>query len=336
MKYKTAYTDMLGFLRDVGMPTTNGATRKNILASGVKLFHTTTTWPMQDWDTTLKMHQQSVNAFKAHPDIFRIIHARKDIERTSRAGKVGVILGIQDPESIGMRMHRIKRLFDAGIRIIQVAYQRKGPFGCGFLAESEDTGLTMAGRRFVEAVNKNGLILDLSHSAPQTSLDCLECTRGPTMISHTICRGIYDHPRGITDRVLSEIVKHDDVIVGILAMTFFLDATDNSLNPLINHIRYLADRIGPQRVAIGTDAPVGGFTDLIAAEQQFRETTQRMMDPHGEIKSRWPTHIPAVSDDAKGFDRIGLELARYFNDEEIEGIRGQNGRRFLGQQLPSG
>lgn len=336
MKHKNTYTDLLGFLGDVGMPTVDEATCENVLSSGVNLFHTTTSWPMQDWESTLKMHQQSVSILEARQNTFRIIRSRQDIGRTDREGNVGVILGLQDPDCIGMQFDRIKKLFEAGVRVIQVAYQRKGLYGCGFLAEPDDAGLTATGRRFVEAVNENGLILDLSHSAPQTALDCLKCSRGPIMISHTTCRGVYEHPRGTADRVLSEIAKHEDVIVGVLAMTFFLDAADNSLNPLIRHIRYLADRIGPRRVAIGTDAPVGGFTDLIAAKQQFREKTQKLMDPLGEIKSRWPTHIPAVSDDAKGFQRIGLELARYFNEEETEGILGENGHRFFDQHLPPG
>ena len=138
-------------------------------------------------------------------------------------------------------------------------------------------------------------------------------------------------PARISDGLIGE-----NVIVGVLAMTFFLDAADNSMNPLINQIRYLADRIGPRRVAIGTDAPVGGVTDPVAAEKQFRETTQKMMDPQGEIKSRWPTHIPEVLDDAKGFQRIGMELVRYFSEEETEGILGENGRRFFDRYLPLG
>jgi microsomal dipeptidase-like Zn-dependent dipeptidase len=59
-----------------------------------------------------------------------------------------------------------------------------------------------------------------------------------------------------------------------------------------------------------------------------------MMDPHGEIKSRWPTHIPAVSDDPRGFKRIGRALAPYFTDEEIEGIMGENAWRFFERHLP--
>lgn len=335
MSQPASYTDLLGFLGDVGMPAADEATRANMLASGVKLFHTTTTWPMQDWDTTLNMHRQSVNILQAHPETFAIVSSRQDLARVLNDGRIGIILGIQDPDCIGMQTSRVRRLYEEGIRVIQVAYQRKGLFGCGFLVDADDTGLTAIGRRFVEAVNTAGLVLDLSHSAPQTALDCLHACAGPVIISHTCCRGVYDHPRGTAEDVLAEIAKKKDAIVGVLAMTFFLSAADNGLDAMIRHVRHLADRIGPGRVAIGSDAPVGGFTDLKAAENQFRETTQKMMDPHGEIKSRWPTHIPAVSVDPSGFKRIGGALSAYFTDEEIEGIMGKNARGFFERNLPS-
>lgn len=335
MTYNGPYTDMLGFLGDVNIPTADEATCANIKASGVKLFHTTTTWPMQDWNTTLTMHRQSVNILKTRPETFVIAGSRQDLTWVREEGKIGLILGMQDPDCIGIQMDRIEQLYAEGIRVLQVAYQRKNLYGCGFLVDADDTGLTEAGRRFVETVNQAGLILDLSHSAPKTALDSLYVSAGPTMISHTSCRGVYDHPRGTTDGVLAEIVQHEDVIVGVLAMTFFLTATDDSLAAMIRHIRHLADHIGIDRVAIGTDAPVGGFTDLNAAQKQFRERTQEMMDPHGELKSRWPTHIPAMSDGPRGFERIGLALAPYFTDEEIGGVVGENGWRFFERHLPS-
>jgi membrane dipeptidase len=335
MTRSAPYVDMLGFLGDVGMPAVDEATRANILASGVKLFHTTTTWPMQDWDTALNMHRQSVDILRTLPETFTIVGSRRDLARVRNDRKIGIILGIQDPDCIGSETNRIGRLYAEGIRVIQVAYQRKGLFGCGFLVDADDTGLTESGRQFVATINDAGLILDLSHAAPQTALDCLRLCTGPVMISHTCCRGVYDHPRGSAEDVLDEIAKKKDAVVGVLAMTFFLSAADDGLDPMIQHVRHLAGRIGAGRVAIGSDAPVGGFTDLTAAERQFRETTQKLMDPHGELKSRWPTHIPAVSDDPRGFERIGRALAPYFTDQEIEGIMGENAWRFFERHLPA-
>jgi membrane dipeptidase len=280
------------------------------------------------------MHRQSITILKSRPDMFVIIGSRQDLAQAREDNKIGIVLGIQDPDCIGTRLDRVEQLHAEGIRIIQIAYQRKGRFGSGFLVDTDDKGLTKDGRQFIETIHQAGLILDLSHTAPQTALDCLQTSEGPTMISHTCCRGVYDHLRGTTDGVLAEVARHKNVIVGVLAMTFFLDANDDGLDPMIHHIRHLAEHIGVDRVAIGTDAPVGGFTDLNGAQKLFHETTQEMMDPHGELKSRWPTHIPAFSEDPGGFERLGLALAPYFSDEEIEGILERNARRYFERHLP--
>jgi len=335
-KQKFNYSDMLGFLGDVGPPMFDEATLANVGASGVGLMHMTSAWPFLDWEATLEMHRRLVGELSAHGEMFQLIGAREDLAEAQQKLRIGVLVGLQDPTCIGERLERVVQLYDAGVRILQVAYQRRGPYGCGFLIDADDSGLTDTGRKFVRMVNDSGIILDLAHSAPQTALDCLRWSAGPTLVSHTSCRGAYDHPRGVTDEVIAAITQREDVIVGVLAMTFFLAADEEDLEPMIRHICYLAERIGPQRVVIGTDGPVGGFTDLAAAEKRFCETTQKMMDPQGEIRSRWPTHIPAVAKDPKGFERIGRSLKPHFTKPEIEGILGKNARRFFERHLPPG
>jgi microsomal dipeptidase-like Zn-dependent dipeptidase len=124
-------------------------------------------------------------------------------------------------------------------------------------------------------------------------------------------------------------------LVGVLGMTFFLDPVVDSLRPFIDHIRHIAALIGPDKVAVGSDGPVGGFTDLVAARKIFEEKTQQMMDPNGELGSRWPTHIPEIFDDPRGFDRIYRALSPYFSPKDIEGITGTNAWRFFSGHLPA-
>lgn len=329
------YVDMLGFLGDVGPPMFDDRTKENARASGVRLFILTTTWPMLDWKATLQMHQQVKETLSEHQDVFEIVLFKEDLSRMLDSKKIGVILGMQDPGCIGTDFDRIQRLFEEGIRVIQVAYQKKNLYGCGFLAEGEDNGLSEAGRKFVKTVNATGMILDLSHLSPPTALDSIKLSEGPTMISHTVSRAVYNHPRGSTDAVLSGMAGRKDTLIGILAMTFFLDAEKDGLGPFIDHIRYISDLVGADKVAVGTDGPVGGFTDLDAAKNIFVEKTQRMMDPDGALKSRWPTHIPEILNDPQGFDRICQNLLLHFNREAVEGIAGHNAWRFLRENLPS-
>ena len=265
------YVDMLGFLGDVGPPMFDDHTKENARASGIRLFLLTTSWPMLDWKTTLQMHQQVKESLSQHQDVFQIVFHKEDLRQVLDSNKIGVILGMQDPGCIGTNFDRIHRLFEEGIRVIQVAYQKKNLYGCGFLAEDEDNGLSEAGRQFVKTVNAAGMILDLSHLSPQTALDSIKFSEGPTMISHTVARSVYDHPRGCTDAVLFEMAGRKDTLIGILAMTFFLDAENDGLSPFIDHILYVRDLVGADKVAIGTDGPVGGFTDLDAAKKIFEE-----------------------------------------------------------------
>ena len=156
------------------------------------------------------------------------------------------------------------------------------------------------------------------------------------MISHTVSRAVYDHPRGCIDAVLSEMAKLKDTLIGVLAMTFFLDAKEDGLGPFINHLSYISDLVGPDKVAVGTDGPVGGFTDLGTAKIIFEEKAQPMMDPDGALKSRWPTHIPEIFENPHGFDRICQALAAHFSLKTADGICGLNAWRFLIKNLPAG
>ncbi len=329
------YVDMLGFLGDVGPPMFDDRTKDNARASGVRLFILTTTWPMMDWEATLQMHRQVKESLSQHQDAFQIVLFKEDFRKVLDSKKIGVIMGMQDPGCIGTNFDRVQRLFEEGIRVLQVAYQKKNLYGCGFLAEDKDNGLSEAGRQFVKTANTTGMILDLSHLSPQTALDSIKLSEGPTMISHTVSRSIYNHPRGSTDAVLSEMAGRRDTLIGILAMTFFLDAEKDGLDPFIDHIRYVSALLGADKVAVGTDGPVGGFTDLDAAKKIFEENTQRMMDPDGALKSRWPTHVPEILHNPQGFDIICQNLLLHFNRKDVEGIAGLNALRFLRENLPS-
>jgi membrane dipeptidase len=328
------YVDTLGFVRDVAPPLFDEITRKNVLESGVKLIQLTSAWPMQNWPTTLASHKETVRWLNQHLDVFQIVLNRTDLQRLSKTDKIGVILTVQDPTCIGENLDRVHIFFEEGVRVMQVAFQAKNQNGCGFMVEGEDTGLTKTGRRFVSAVNEVGAILDLSHLAPKTALDCISTTTGPIMISHTAARGVYDHPRGTADVVLRTIASHDPTIVGIFAMTFFLDPEENGLGPMVKHIDYVTDIIGPSRVAIGSDGPVGGFTDLKAAETMFYEKTKKLRDPNDELRSRWPTHIPEFSNNSHGFRILGDALSKRFSPQEVAEILGGNAWRFFERSLP--
>jgi len=334
MKGKRRYADLLGFLGDVGMPMLDAATIGKAKKSGVRLVHLTTSWPMRDWEGTLRMHVRVAGELERRPQDFQIIRSRRDLENLEQDSRIGVILGMQDPTCIGARLDRVETLFQEGLRTMQVAYQVANPYGSGFVAEKTDQGLTSLGKEFLAAVEGSGLIPDLSHLSMQTCLDSIRILQGPVMISHTTARAVYDHPRGSGDDVFRALAEKRRTLVGVLAMTFFLDPVEDGLGPFVRHLRHIRGVIGKERVAIGSDGPVGGFTDLGAAKSAFLQETQNLMDPQGRLKSRWPTHIPELSHNPHGFDVLREALLPHFTAEEVDAILGRNAWRFFEESLP--
>jgi membrane dipeptidase len=328
--------DTLGFLGDVAPPVFDPRTLENVRRSGVTLFHLTAAMPFQDWASTTDHIDRVIAGLKAHADLFLVIQSSSDLASLPHSGRIGVIPGIQDPGFIGDRVERVQALFDRGIRIMQVAYQQTNLYGAGFLAEDRDRGLSPLGRDFVEAVHEAGMILDLSHLSPPTALACTEKTSGPVMITHTSARDLYPHPRGSRDDLFRALARRPDTLVGVLAMTFFLAPSDNSMNPIVRHILHIADILGPDRVAVGSDGPVGGFTDLESAEKSFKHTMQRLLDPEGSLGSRWPTHIPAFAHGARGFEALAEALEAELEPADVAGILGENGYRWFARALPGG
>jgi microsomal dipeptidase-like Zn-dependent dipeptidase len=125
MSSRRLYVDTLGFLGDVGPPMFDDRTKKNARDSGVRLFVMTTTWPMQNWKVTIQMHRQTVQSLNQHQDTFHIVRNTVDLQKVLDKDMIGVILGMQDPGCIGDRFERIHQLYEEGIRVMQVAYQKK-------------------------------------------------------------------------------------------------------------------------------------------------------------------------------------------------------------------
>ena len=63
-------------------------------------------------------------------------------------------------------------------------------------------GLTKFGRKVVERMNTLGMVIDISHCGDQTSLDVIEASELPVMITHAGARNVWDSPRMKPDEVL--------------------------------------------------------------------------------------------------------------------------------------
>lgn len=187
----------------------------------------------------------------------RLLHVRTaaDILRAKETKKLGIIFGCQGLESkIDGDPNLILIMAKLGQRIVQLMYNERSALGCGCL-EPQDTGLTEFGRVCIREIDDAHMMVDLAHAGARTAREAIEFTRGVPVITHANARGLRDHPRNAPDDVLAALAARGGVI-GVTAYAPFCEKQVGqrpSLDDVIDHIAYIAERWGIDHVGIGSD-----------------------------------------------------------------------------------
>ncbi len=172
------------------------------------------------------------------------------------------VLHIEGAEGIGEDLDALHVLHQAGLRSLGPVWSRPNIFAHGVpfrVPHSPDIGpgLTDAGRALVRICNHLKILIDLSHMNEQGFWDTARLSDAPLVATHSNAHALSPHSRNLTDRQLDAIGESKG-LVGINYGVLFLrdDGVRNLDTPLqivVDHIRYIADRIGIERVALGSD-----------------------------------------------------------------------------------
>jgi membrane dipeptidase len=165
------------------------------------------------WDDTLESienFEQVKAVVRGHPRAF-LLRSAGDLEREENRGKVGVLLGLQNPKALSDSLGLLDAFFDLGLRCLSLAFQENSYYGCGYASEV-DTGLTSLGKKAIKRMNELGIIIDLSHSGDRTAMEALEFSERPVIFSHSTSRTLFDRPRSAPDPLIVAAAKKGGVI----------------------------------------------------------------------------------------------------------------------------
>ena len=113
--------------------------------------------------------------------------------------------------------------------------------------------------------DSRGLVIDLAHLNEKGFWDVAGTTSNPLVVTHSAAHALSPKPRNLTDRQLDAIAESG----GVVGITFFTGDLQPGRNPapnvgvevIVRHVLYIADRLGPEHVALGSDfdgAPIPG------------------------------------------------------------------------------
>ncbi|MEA2145718.1 MAG: rane dipeptidase [Solirubrobacteraceae bacterium] len=239
------------------------------------------------------------------------LHVARDLADLSAAregsGPPAAVLHLEGAEAIDADLEALSLWYAAGLRSLGPVWSRPNAFGHGvpFISPSSPDigpGLTDAGRRLVGRCAQLGILVDLSHLNAAGFWDVARLGVGPLVASHSGAHALCAASRNLTDDQLEAVGDSDGLVGIVFACPFlredFADDPDTPVQLIARHAAYVAERIGVEHVALGSD---------------FDGAT-----------------IPAEIGDAAGMPRVLEALADVgFKASEIEAIAWENWRRVL-------
>ncbi len=191
-----------------------------------------------------------------------VVRSADSLEKCIDDGRFATILHIEGAEAIDTRLEALDVFYEAGLRSLGPVWSRPNAFASGVpfdFPRHPDTGpgLTAAGRRLIRRCNQLGILVDLSHLNARGFWDVAKLSEAPLVATHSNAHSLSATPRNLTDAQLDILALSGGVVGLNYAVPFLREDgkpnADTTVAEIARHARYIADLIGVDHVALGSD-----------------------------------------------------------------------------------
>lgn len=255
----------------------------------------------------------------------RIVRNFSDIAQAESNGEIALILGNEGGKILGDDVDLVDAWFRIGLRHVQLNWAMRNLLGASQSNEDEPSqpGLTDFGRAVVQRMNELGMVVDVSHSAPQTIKDVLEITSKPILNSHSGSRVLANKQQNLWDDQIRDMANNGGVIAAHFCSRLVLGVNDQQaeIPDVVKQIRYLVDKGGIDVVGLGPDWILGNpERDALYTRNTDQEDITWTLGL--EDSSKIGNLIPALESGG-------------FSEDQIDRILGGNMQRLLKETLPA-
>ena len=189
----------------------------------------------------------------AETGAFTVLETGEDLEKLGDKQGTAFILTVEGGSAVAGDLKNIHYLRENGVRVMTLTWNGSNEIGSGIMS-GDKFGLTPFGKLAVKEMEKEGIVIDVSHASEALFYDVAENTERPFIATHSNSKVLCKHPRNLTDDQF-RIICNRGGLVGLNYFKAFLndDPAKADVEDLFAHAEHFLSLGGADVVAMGSD-----------------------------------------------------------------------------------
>lgn len=182
-----------------------------------------------------------------HPDLVTLYHTGAKVQEN----KCSALMSVEGGHVLGGKLERIALLKQLGISFLTLVWNGDNELGCG--TGGGDGGLTDFGRAAIAELERENIILDLSHLNQKGTEDVFRLAKKPLVATHSNSRFIWNHKRNLDDHQLQYLIENEGLCGFNYYPVFVNGEADCDLEAFKRHLDHLLVLGGEDILSLGSD-----------------------------------------------------------------------------------
>jgi membrane dipeptidase len=286
------------------------------------------------------------NVRKYSNDIVLAVTA-EDVRRIHAQGKIAALMGVEGGHMIGNDIRMVRIFADLGVRYMTLSHFYNDEWADSSTDKPVHNGLTDFGKDIVREMNRQGMMVDISHVSDKTFYDALEVSKAPLIASHSSCRALCNHVRDMSDDMIKALAAKGGVIQINYEKSFidqaYKDAYEKETGGVVAHMDELTKNCHNDEACISRE--MAKMQQKLTAEGKLPHVSWERIVDHIDhaVKLVGPDHV-GLGSDFDGADMPeGMEncsklpkitealLRKGYSEADIRKILGENTLRVMEQ-----
>ena len=164
------------------------------------------------------------------PDEIGLPTSASEVVSIAGEGKLVATIGVENGYPMGEDLSRIAVFKELGAGYMGITHTGHNQLGDAHSPADQPLhgGLSELGREAVAEMNRQGIMVDVSHAGRQTTLDVIEVSQAPIIASHSGVQAVQDVTRNLSDEELMALQGNGGVAQMVALGSYVKDTTERN------------------------------------------------------------------------------------------------------------